>query len=50
VREERTELERDANKLKEEKPELTTKVELQLALRQVKLLILKGTRRKELKV
>ena len=36
-REEKTELEKDANKLREEKAELTTtKVELQLALRQVR--------------
>merc|ERR1712240_259692 len=36
LREEKAELEKDANKLREEKAELTTtKVELQLALRQV---------------
>merc|ERR1719447_236104 len=47
LREEKSELEKDANKLREEKAELTTtKVELQLALRQVRLLILKKNKKK----
>merc|ERR1719282_734796 len=48
LREEKSELEKDANKLREEKAELTTtKVELQLALRQVRLLVLKKNKKKE---
>jgi len=47
LREEKSELEKDANKLREEKAELTTtKVELQLALRQERLLILKKNKKK----
>merc|ERR1719474_1157137 len=47
LREEKSELEKDANKLREEKAELTTtKVELQLALRQARLLILKKNKKK----
>merc|ERR1719447_2048653 len=47
LREEKSELEKDANKLREEKAELTTtKAELQLALRQVRLLILKKNKKK----
>merc|ERR1719495_228448 len=47
MREEKAELEIDANKLREEKAELTTtKVELQLALRQARLLILKKNKKK----
>merc|ERR1719447_1565881 len=47
LREEKSELEKDANKLREEKAELTTtKVELQLALRQMRLLILKKNKKK----
>merc|ERR1719447_2509877 len=46
-REEKSELEKDANKLREEKAELTTtKVELQLALRQVRMLVLKKNKKK----
>merc|ERR1719167_212636 len=45
--EEKSELEKDANKLREEKAELTTtKVELQLALRQVRMLVLKKNKKK----
>jgi len=47
MKEEKAELEIDANKLREEKAELTTtKVELQLALRQARLLILKKNKKK----
>merc|ERR1719495_2985714 len=47
LREEKAELEMDANKLREEKAELTTtKVELQLALRQARLLTLKKNKKK----
>merc|ERR1719447_1973089 len=47
MREEKAELEIDANMLREEKAELTTtKVELQLALRQARLLILKKNKKK----
>merc|ERR1712013_458113 len=46
-REEKAELEMHGNKLREEKAELTTtKVELQLALRQARLLILKKNKKK----
>merc|ERR1719495_2465690 len=47
MREEKAELEIDANNLREEKAELkTTKVELQLALRQARLLVLKKNKKK----
>merc|ERR1719494_1018269 len=47
LREEKADLEMDANKLREEKAELTTtKVELQLALRQARLLMLKKNKKK----
>merc|ERR1719167_1284820 len=47
LREEKSELEKDAIKLREEKAELTTtKVELQLALRQVRMLVLKKNKKK----
>merc|ERR1719447_1895490 len=51
LREEKSELEKDANKLREEKAELTTtKVELQLALRQMRLLIMKKNKTKRTEI
>merc|ERR1719495_2361236 len=51
MREEKAELEIDANKLREEKAELTTtKVELQLALRQARLLIMKKNKTKRTEI